>query len=172
MKGLVKTAIAACVAHGAPGAPPPNPVPALGDLGAARRAALLMEGGAMGGIRGAMTDGRRVGFRETAAAGKVRAMNGIADMPDAPLPAAERGETVRLKLINDTAWARAMRLHGHHFRKIAADGALGPLRDTSLMEAAETAEIAFVAANSGDRLLHCQMLEPSAGGMTTWLRVA
>jgi len=150
---------------------PANPVPELGPLDAALRVDLLMEGGAMGGLRGAMMDGRMTDMRALAAAGKVWAFNGMADMPERPLLEAGRGETIRLAMINDTAWPHAMHLHGHHFRRIAADGAPGPLRDTLLVARGETAEIAFVAGNPGDWLLHCHMLEHAAGGMMTWLRV-
>ncbi len=155
----------------APEALPPNPVPALGPLDSARRVDLLMEGGAMGRMRGAMMDGRMTGMREMVAAGKVWAFNGMADMGESPLVEAARGETVRIAMVNDTAWPHAMHLHGHHFRRIGADGRPGPLRDTLLMDRGETAEIAFVADNPGDWMLHCHMLEHAAGGMMTWLRV-
>ncbi|ABG31886.1 multicopper oxidase family protein [Roseobacter denitrificans] len=155
----------------APVALPPNPVPALGPLESARRADLLMEGGAMGAMAGAMMGGQRMEMREMVAAGKVWAFNGMADMADTPLIEANRGETVRIAMTNDTRWQHGMHLHGHHFRQIGRDGALGPLRDTLLMNRGETAEIAFVADNPGDWLLHCHMLEHSAGGMMTWLRV-
>jgi FtsP/CotA-like multicopper oxidase with cupredoxin domain len=130
-----------------------------------------MEGGAMGRMSGAMMGGQRMGMREMSGAGKVWAFNGMADMPDAPLVAADRGETVQIDIINDTVWPHAMHLHGHHFRQIASDGTAGPLRDTLLVDRGETAQIAFVADNPGDWLLHCHMLEHSAGGMMTWLRV-
>ncbi|GIT87353.1 multicopper oxidase family protein [Roseobacter sp. OBYS 0001] len=155
----------------APDALPPNPVPALGPLESARRADLLMEGGAMGGMAGAMMGGQMMEMREMIAAGKVWAFNGMADMGDTPLIEANRGETVRIAMTNDTRWQHGIHLHGHHFRQIGRDGALGPLRDTLLMNRGETAEIAFVADNPGDWLLHCHMLEHSAGGMMTWLHV-
>lgn len=156
---------------GIPDPLPPNPVPPLGDLDGARRAKLLMEGGAMGGLREAMLGGQVTGMRDMAAQGKVWAFNGMADMSDAPLIDAKLGETVRIAMTNDTAWAHGMHLHGHHFRQIMPDGGIGPLRDTLLMERGETVEIAFVADNPGNWLLHCHMLEHSAGGMMTWLRV-
>jgi FtsP/CotA-like multicopper oxidase with cupredoxin domain len=156
---------------GAPEALPPNPVPSLGPLDSARRTELLMEGGAMGGMRGAMMGGRMMGMRDMAAEGKVWAFNGMADMGETPLIEARRGETLRIAMTNDTAWPHGMHLHGHHFRQIAEDGAAGPLRDTLLINRGETVEIAFVADNPGDWLLHCHMLEHSAGGMMTWLRV-
>ena len=150
---------------------PANPVPALGGLEGARRVRLHMEGGAMGGMAGAMMGGRQMGIRELVAAGRVWAFNGMADMPEEPLVTASRGESLRIEMINDTAWPHAMHLHGHHFRRIGADGSLGPLRDTLLVDRDETAEIAFVADNPGDWLLHCHMLEHAVAGMMTWIRV-
>lgn len=92
-------------------------------------------------------------------------------MPQKPLLAASAGQTVRIALVNDTAWPHAMHLHGHHFRKVGAGGALGPLRDTLLVDTEETAEIVFVADNPGDLLLHCHMLEHADAGMMTWVKV-
>ena len=156
----------------APAALAPNPVPPLGDLAQARRATLRMDGGAMGRMQEAMLGGRMVGARDLAGQGKVWAFNGLAEMPEAPLFAARRGETVRLAMINDTAWPHAMHLHGHHFRAIASDGTAGPLRDTLLTDRGETVEIAFVADNPGDWLLHCHMPGHSVSGMKTWFTVA
>ena len=156
----------------APAPLPLNPVPALGDLARARRETLRMDGGAMGRMREAVLGGRTVGVRELAAQGRVWAFNGLAEMPDAPFFTAALGETVRIAMINDTAWPHGMHLHGHHFRAIASDGTAGPLRDTLLVDRGESAEIAFVADNPGDWLLHCHMPEHSISGMTTWFRVA
>ena len=156
----------------APAPLPPNPLPALGGIAQARRETLRMDGGAMGRMRQAMLGGRSMGVRDLAAQGKVWALNGLAEMPDVPLLTARRGETVRLAMINDTAWPHAMHLHGHHFRAIASDGAVGPLRDTVLVDRGETVEIAFVADNPGDWMLHCHMPEHSISGMMTWFRVA
>ena len=155
-----------------PGALPANPVPEPESLADARRVTLRMEGGAMGRMRGAMMGGRMMDMRQLVEAGRVWSFNGQADMPDEPLLSATTGETVRIEMVNDTAWPHAMHLHGHHFRRIAADGRLGPLRDTALVERNETVEIAFVADNPGDWLLHCHMLEHSVAGMMTWIRVA
>lgn len=156
----------------APTALPGNPVPPLGDLARARQVRLHMEGGAMGGMREAVMDGRTTGIRQLVEAGFVWAMNGVAaDLPREPLIAASRGETVRISMINDTAWPHAMHLHGHHFRRLDAHGRPGPLRDTVLIDRADTAEIAFHADNPGSWLLHCHMLEHAASGMRTWLEV-
>ena len=156
----------------APAALPPNPMRPLENLGEARRETLLMEGGAMGSMRSAMMDGRMTSVQELAENGKAWAMNGMTDLPDSPLLSASLGETVIIRMVNDTAWPHAMHLHGHHFRKIGEDGAPGPLRDTILIERGESADIAFVAENPGDWLLHCHMLEHSPAGMMMWIIVA
>ncbi len=155
----------------APKALPANPVPALGDLETARRVDLLMEGGAMGGMRGALIDGEMKTAGELMNNNLFWAFNGVAGLPEKPLLTAKRGETIRIKIINDTSFPHAMHLHGFHFRKIEEDGAQGPLRDTILLQRDEVAEIAFVADNPGDWLFHCHMLEHAAGGMLTWLKV-
>lgn len=87
---------------------------------------------------------------------------------------ADRGRTVLLRLHNDTAWWHPIHLHGHSWRELARNGrpvADRPWRDTSLMAPGERLEVAFVADNPGDWLLHCHVLEHHAGGMGTQFRV-
>ena len=150
---------------------PPNPLSPLGNPDRARRLVLRMEGGAMGGLRDAVVEDRRLDIRELTERGKVWALNGRADMPERPLHSARLGESVVLEMINDTAWPHAMHLHGHHFRTLASDGGVGPLRDTLLLNREEKSVIAFVADNPGKWLLHCHMLEHSDAGMMTWIQV-
>ena len=102
-----------------------------------------------------------------AQAGKLWAFNGKVEMPEEPLFTADRGESVLVRMVNDTAWPHAMHLHGHHSRKIGSGGRPGPLRDTLLMDRAETVEIGFVADNPRIWMLHCHMLEHSVSGMKT-----
>ncbi|MHA6347540.1 multicopper oxidase family protein [Roseivivax sp. CAU 1761] len=154
----------------APAALPPNEVYPI-DLAATRNAAVLMEGGAMRGLSEATLDGTRLGGRELAQQGFFWALNGIAGRPAEPLLTVSRGDSVRLGLANDTAFPHAMHLHGMHFSEVLPGGGLGPLRDTLLVAAGETREIAFAAHNPGDWLFHCHMLAHHAGGMGTWIRV-
>ena len=149
----------------------PNPVVPLRGLAEARSARLLMQGGAMGGMQSAVIGGRETDIRDMVAQGKVWAFNGVADFAAHPLLDLASGETARIVIVNETAWPHAMHLHGHHFRRIDGDGNVGPLRDTLLLDREESAEIAFVADNPGNWLLHCHMPEHSAGGMETWIRV-
>jgi FtsP/CotA-like multicopper oxidase with cupredoxin domain len=126
----------------------------------------------MGGMTGAKVDAEVLGMRQLVERGLVWSMAGHAGMPASPLFAARQGRTVIITVSNRTAWPHAMHLHGHHFQTVIAGRAAGPLRDTLVVGRAETVEIAFVADNPGDWLLHCHMVEHSAAGMMTWLRVA
>lgn len=156
----------------APSPLPPNSV-AFPDLGTARHIPLRMEGGAMGGMRGAMMGGQMSSMREIVDSGNFWAFNGaVGGMVDDPFAAVFLGETVQVKITNDTAFPHAMHLHGMHFHEILTDGSLGPLRDTTLLDRGDTRDIAFVADNPGKWLLHCHMLSHAASGMTTWIEVA
>ncbi len=155
----------------------PKPLPpnahAMPDLAEARSLELLMEGGAMGGMRGAMMGGRMSSMRDMMQAGSFWAFNGsVGGMDGDPFAALTRGETVRLKIVNDTAFPHGMHLHGMHFHEIEPDGSLGALPDTTLLDRGTTREIAFVADNSGKWLLHCHMLSHAASGMMTRIDVA
>jgi len=154
-----------------PRALPPNPNSALVDLSEARETRLLMEGGAMGGLQTAMYDGKSLSFRELADANQYWAFNGVSGLTDTPLLQAERGEVQKIAIVNDTSFAHAMHLHGHHFREVLDDGSQGALQDTLLILADETREIAFVADNPGDWLFHCHMLSHQTAGMKTWIRI-
>ncbi len=152
-----------------PGALPPNPMPVLEALAGRPVARLSMEGGAM---RGLADDTRRGAF-ETGAEDRppIWALAGVAGMPEEPFLSLGLGETARIALQNETAFPHGMHLHGHHFREVRGDS-LGPWRDTILVSPGQQTEVAFLADNPGDWLLHCHMVEHAAGGMMTWIRVS
>lgn len=155
-----------------PGALPPNPHMDVPGLEGALSARLEMSGGAMGRLDAAILDGERKSFAQLVDANQFWAFNGSVGMTEAPLLQAGLGQTVRLTIDNDTAFPHATHLHGMHFREVTGNGQTGPLRDTLLMLRGEVREIAFVADNPGDWLLHCHMLSHAASGMMTWLRVS
>ena len=140
-------------------------------LAEARPLCLEMSGGAMGRLDAAILDGRRRSFGQMVEANQFWAFNGTVGMTPTPLAELARDEPVHLAIRNDTAFPHAMHLHGMHFREIAADGTLGPLRDTPLLQRGETREIAFAADNPGVWLFHCHMLSHAESGMMTWLKV-
>ena len=160
---------------------PPNPI-AEPDLKNALTFTLDMAGGAMGGLRSAVYKGREMGLRELAMTHKmIWAFNGVAGMPEKPFFAVRQGQTVIIKMINNTAWPHAMHLHGHHIRAIrhSRQTRSGKLelpveqdwRDSLLVDRGEEIHVAFVADNIGKWMLHCHMLEHQAGGMMTWFEV-
>jgi FtsP/CotA-like multicopper oxidase with cupredoxin domain len=131
----------------------PN-LPTPGDQ--TQQLTLTMMGGAMGGRHGGAN---------------IWSFNDVSDLPDAPFASIERGETLRITLVNDTAFPHGIHLHGHHFYELASDGSLGDLRDTSLVAAGKSRDILCVFDNPGRWLIHCHMLSHAIGGMRTWVTV-
>ena len=145
---------------------------------------LTMSGGAMrflsfGTYRGKKYDGRELARKHK----QVWSFNDISGMSEQPFFRAKKGETIELKLINETAWPHSIHLHGHHFRilsrSLRGNEELNSMpeyetqswRDTVLLERDEIVKIAFVADNPGKWMLHCHMLEHQAAGMGTWYEV-
>jgi FtsP/CotA-like multicopper oxidase with cupredoxin domain len=85
-----------------------------------------------------------------------------------PLLTLKRGQSYVWELANDTSWHHPIHLHGHVFRVLAKNH----WADTVLLDPDSRAEIAFVADNPGDWMLHCHVLEHQATGMMTVVRVA
>jgi FtsP/CotA-like multicopper oxidase with cupredoxin domain len=80
-----------------------------------------------------------------------------------------------LELVNDTAWHHPIHLHGQVFKVLTRDGkanARGESGDTVLLDPRTRAEIALVADNPGNWMLHCHVLEHQATGMMAVVRVA
>ncbi|CTQ53021.1 Multicopper oxidase mco [Roseibium album] len=154
--------------------PSPNQLPEP-DLKSARTLPLVMEGGAMGGMRSLMKDGKALDMRQMMETGVFWAFNGVAGMEDTPMFSAKGGETIVLETRNDTAFAHAMHIHGHHFRVFERNGEKlkhPDWRDTFTTVPRETVKIAFVADNPGKWLIHCHMLGHAASGMMTWFEVS
>ncbi len=144
----------------------PNGLPEI-DLEGAATTSMVMAGGMMG----AMPEGmHQHEMRDMMRNGQAWFLNGESGMPDEPMVRVARGESVRMMIDNQTAFAHAMHLHGHHFREVMPGG-FGPARDTILVDARAQTEIAFVADNPGKWMFHCHMLAHQAAGMMTWLEV-
>jgi FtsP/CotA-like multicopper oxidase with cupredoxin domain len=158
----------------APLALTPNPL-LEPDLATAERHELTLQGGMMGG--GAMSG---MGGMEGMAHDATWSINGTsmtgdghAGMP--PLLTLQLGRSYVLTMRNATAWWHPMHLHGYSFRVLSRNGSPVPHRqwaDTILVPPRETAEIAFVADNPGDWMLHCHVTDHQVSGMMTVLRVA
>ena len=86
--------------------------------------------------------------------------------------AVTKGQRVEMEILNRSAMAHPMHLHGHHFQVIALNGTplSGAIRDTVLVPANGSARIAFDADNPGRWLFHCHNLYHMAVGMMTEVR--
>ena len=157
---------------GRAGAPLPklaaNPLPEP-DLARAERHHIEFGGGMMGGMMG-------MGMMR----GMAWTINGKS-MPDdghqhaAPILTLAHGRPFVFELVNDTQWHHPIHLHGHVFRLISRDGQPTRYRewlDTVLMPPRTRAEIAFVADNPGNWMLHCHVLDHQGAGMMALIRVA
>jgi FtsP/CotA-like multicopper oxidase with cupredoxin domain len=152
---------------------PRNPVPEP-DLATAQRHELHLEGGMMGG--GAMMGmGGMSGTSHAVWAINGSSMTGDGQAGMAPLLTLQLGRSYVLTLRNDTAWWHPMHLHGHSFRVLSRNGQPVPYRqwaDTVLVPPKEEVEIAFVADNPGDWMLHCHVTDHQVSGMMVILRIA
>lgn len=149
----------------------PNPVPEP-ELDGAVTQEVVFGGGMMGGTgMERMMQMMRDGMAWT--------VNGVpVESPGRhdhePLFSLARGQNCRIVFDNDTRWHHPIHLHGHHFRVLKRNGETEPrqpLRDTLLMNPADIVEVAFVADEPGDWMLHCHIAEHQAGGMMGMFRV-
>lgn len=166
---------------------PSNPLPEP-DPGNAERLGLALQGGMMSGMGGNMMgggmmmqgmdgmSGGRGGMMHGRAIWSINGTSmtgdGHADMP--PLVTLAEGGSHLVTMRNETAWWHPMHLHGFSFRVLKRNGAPVPHKqwaDTVLLAPKDTAEIAFVADNPGDWMLHCHVTDHQTAGLMTVLRV-
>ncbi|HEY7610741.1 MAG TPA: multicopper oxidase family protein [Alphaproteobacteria bacterium] len=155
-----------------------NPIPAP-DLARAERHALVFAGGAQPGEHrpGQMQNesGPTHGTWTVNGKSMEHGPAGGEHRRIPPLLTLKRGASVVFDLKNDTVFDHPIHLHGHTFRILSRNGkalTAPPLTDTILMSQQESAEIAFVADNPGDWMLHCHILEHQEAGMGAVFRVA
>jgi FtsP/CotA-like multicopper oxidase with cupredoxin domain len=157
---------------GAPPAIAPNRI-LEPDLARATRHFLAFQGGvlgmpAIGTVGGRPQDVKSIMERH----GLSGTMNYTAQHEHAlmhePLFHLRKGEHVVVKMLNHTEFEHPMHLHGHFFQVVALNGkpvAERLWRDTVMMAPRAEMDIAFVADNVGEWMLHCHILDHAAGGM-------
>lgn len=154
---------------------PANPLPATLDIAAAVAVSLVMEGGADGGLKGAVLGGTQMTIGDLTFRGMTWAMNGTAGLAEEPLVTVERGRVVAMTVENRTKWTHALHLHGHHVRVVGqglGENEETAWRDTVLIEPAGAVTVAFLADNPGKWVLECHVLEHGEAGMMTWIEVS
>ena len=97
----------------------------------------------------------------------------LPDWPAKPLFAVARGAPVTLGLVNKTAVAQAIRLHGHCMRLLHPmdDGWEPYWRDSVLIAPGKTVHVAFVADNPGHWPIESAIPEHQAAGVMTMFAV-
>jgi FtsP/CotA-like multicopper oxidase with cupredoxin domain len=116
--------------------------------------------------------GKKVGFLD-GRPGHHWALNGKL-YPRVPMFEVEKGDLVRIVLVNDSSGVHPMHLHGHHFLVLTRNGkAVSPWStDTLEMLPHERYSVAFRANNPGLWMLHCHNLDHAANGLTMHLMYA
>lgn len=97
------------------------------------------------------------------------------DTPDpiAPIEELKLGGSYIFQISNRTPHAHPVHLHGLSFRILNSNkrSFLPPPTDTILMMPDEQAEVALVADNPGDWVIHCHIIEHQKTGMTGYFKV-
>ena len=143
---------------------PANPVPALAPADKMRGVTLTLEGGIKGGLTSAKLNGEQRDLRTLLQNGKGWAINGVAGPAAEPLFAAQKGETIRLDIVNKTAFSQPLHIHGHAWQVLGSDTP-GPFQDTVVIPAGQSASLAFTADNPGLWALHSLVAERADGGL-------
>ena len=149
----------------------PAPLPAnpfrRPELSKAQRHRIVFGGGMMGAIP-SQREHRGIFWTVNGSAVPEHAHHGAG-----PLLRLGMNGSYILELVNDTAWHHPIHLHGHVFRVVSKNDKPGnEWGDTVLIDPRTRTEIAFVADNPGDWMLHCHVLEHQATGMMATVRVA
>jgi FtsP/CotA-like multicopper oxidase with cupredoxin domain len=90
-----------------------------------------------------------------------------------PLATLTRGKSYVFELRNLTPHQHPIHIHGHSFTVLKSNKRDLPVHhaDTVLLQARERVEVAMVADNPGDWMLHCHIIEHQETGMMGYVRV-
>ena len=91
-----------------------------------------------------------------------------------PLAVLERGHTYAFTLRNASQFLHPIHMHGHTFKVLRSSKQRLPVHhaDTVLLLPDEEVEVAFVADNPGNWMLHCHVIEHQETGMMAYFSVA
>ena len=91
-----------------------------------------------------------------------------------PLATLRLGQTYRFELQNLTPHQHPIHIHGHSFKVLGSSRRDLPIHhaDTVLLQPKERVDVAFVADNPGDWMLHCHIIEHQETGMMGYFRIA
>jgi FtsP/CotA-like multicopper oxidase with cupredoxin domain len=90
-----------------------------------------------------------------------------------PLATFTRGRSYAFQLQNLTPHQHPIHIHGHSFKVLKSNKRDLPVHhaDTVLLQPRERLDVALVADNPGDWMLHCHIIEHQESGMMGYVRV-
>ncbi|MBX4890985.1 multicopper oxidase family protein [Rhizobium bangladeshense] len=146
-----------------------NPVPAL-DLSAAEQIPLVLSATAENAAAESICGTLGYSFW---AINKVPWPGDTPD-PTAPLAELKLGKSYVFNLENTTPHAHPIHLHGMSFTVISSSTreVMPLVSDSYLVQPDEKVQLALVADNLGDWVLHCHIIEHQKTGMTSYVRVS
>jgi FtsP/CotA-like multicopper oxidase with cupredoxin domain len=147
---------------------PINPITVNVDLVKARTVAVVIAGGARGGLKSATFKNEELDLRALLERGMAWAVNGVAGPGGEPIGRFAKGETIVMEINNTTQFDQPLHIHGHVWQVIEQGGAIQegqPWRDTTLVPQKQVQKLAFVADNPGIWVLQSLVAERVDSGL-------
>lgn len=144
------------------------------DLTRAERHQINLQGGMMGGGMMSGMGGLSDMAHDASWSINGHSMTGDGHAYMPPLLTLPRGGSIMLTMHNQTAWWHPMHLHGYSFKLLSRNGVSVPYNqwgDTVLLAPKDAVDVAFVADNPGEWMLHCHITDHQVSGMMSVLDV-
>lgn len=152
-----------------------NPVAGAPAIDQARTVAVVLEGGAKGGLAHAKINGVETDLTGLVKQGKAWAINGEVGLAGASIGSFATGETIILDIDNRTAFPQPLHIHGQGWWPLSVDGQIPenpqPVRDTVVVPAGVHQKMGFIAANPGLWILQSLVAERCDSGLLSTFRV-
>jgi FtsP/CotA-like multicopper oxidase with cupredoxin domain len=147
---------------------PINPIAMNVDVAKARTIAVVIAGGAKGGLKSAKFKDEMLDLRALLERGMAWAINGVAGPGGEVIGKFAKGETIILNINNTTQFDQPLHIHGHVWQVVEQGGAIQegqPWRDTALVRRMQTQKLVFMADNPGIWVLQSLVAERVDSGL-------
>jgi FtsP/CotA-like multicopper oxidase with cupredoxin domain len=151
---------------------PPNPIPQPDPAIEMREISVAIEGGVKGGLQKAKVGKDELDLRAMLEQGLAWAIGGSAGLGSPPLFEAQKGEVLRLKFDNKTAFEQVLHLHGHVWTlqmplnpEVEGPQTSPTWTDTLVIPAKSQSQVLMVADNPGTWAIQSLMAERCDAGL-------
>ncbi len=154
---------------------PINPISSNLDMEKARVIAVVVSGGAKGGLKQAKFKGELLALRALLEKGMAWAINDVSGLGGEPFGTFAPGETIILDIDNRTSFEQPLHIHGHVWQLIEQNGEMRegqPWLDTAVVPASQKMKLGFVADNVGPWALQSLIAERVDAGLVASFVVA